>query len=282
MRLGTLGYLPLEIRQKIWCAVIENYKERYLAGLHDITVEDVMDLDRYLYFTPEHKFSSKNHNRILQCEIFNLHCYQKSPRVFCGRGTMYFRYVSPEAKIELENAFIFTNSFGFFCPKALDHFLNSLSASHGCLLQSISIRLFGCHFCTLDEFDQEWPDERSLNRSYRAWTAVVERLPATLKSIKFELGWEGILSDRWPGVPPDARSVKKALRLLEIMTKKAQRQAPKAQISLSGQVAEREEMLHVDQEILQSVLDEVDPYSEAFKGWSIRSWRDGITQREEL
>ena len=225
-----------------------------------------------LNFAAPYDFSIP-HDMITKMDIFDLHSYQLHSH---KGGTMYLRCSSPEAKTELENAFIFTNSFGFSCPKALGHFLNSLSPYQRCLLRSITIRLFACVDCS----GIEVKGYTHFSHSYRAWTETVDHLPATLQSITFGFGKCGTLLANplwWPEDFPSDNDTKKALQLLEILTKKAQRQAPKAQISL----AELGHRHHMVQELLQSVLDEVDAYSKDFEEWSVRSWRDGITQGAE-
>lgn len=98
--------------------------------------------------------------------------------------------------------------------------------------------------------------------------AVIERLPATLQTVTFELkdygldlsplrGWAQ-WSDRF------LNDLNIAVALLEILTKKVRRLALRADIILAGLA----EMRGPDRDIVQSMLDEVEPFSEDYKRWS--------------
>ena len=68
-----------------------------------------------------------------------------------------------------------------------------------------------------------------------------------------------------------------ATEMLEMTTKKMRRQAPGAEISLDAP----ENLKSEDSDFLQSTFNEVEPYSESFKQWTIQSWRDAMNQGAE-
>lgn len=174
---------------------------------------------------------------------------------------MELRFASPQVKIELENIFISTNVFRFFCPFMLDHFLDQFSACQGPQLRSIILQIFGC-----SESCSRGTD--CIRSDRQAWVAVIQRLPATLRFVTFELG----RYRRPRGLQyKTLKDVKKGVALLENITKKAQRRAPRAKISLVGldiQCGEDRQYQHV--------MDEVEPFSEDFKKWSDQSRQNAM------
>ena len=282
-RLGTLGFLPLEIREKIWCAAIENYKDTfkrdYMKQSKAFWNGRETWLKERLDFQPPHGHYSRPPGTITRRDIFHIQSYSLTNRGWDYEGTMYLRYASPEAKVELENTFVFTNAFRFYCPRALDHFLDQLSEYQGSLLRSIAIRVFGCSDC---DYHDDGSARPSMKSKCRAWLAIIERLPASLKFVTFELGRCGIslaveysCEERQPN---QIQSTKIVVDLLELMTKKVQRQAPRAKINMTG----LEERCEEDREILQTMLDEITPYSEGFKKWSEQTRKNGMGLGKEL
>lgn len=275
-RLGTLGFLPPEIRYKIWFAVIENLKDAFKKTYIKETDAVSWDVlwENWLKGNLTFKASHGNFSRL---DIFNLRSYHQYKREWNPDGAMYLRYASPEAKIELENTFIFKNAFAFDCAKYLTHFLNQLSAYQRSLLRCITIRPFGCSNC-------HWDNELGALRYFirpecRAWTAIIEQLPATLKSVTIELGWTctiKLAAKRHPEYRASVAidNVKTLVGMLELVTKKIQRQAPGVKISL----ARLDNRCDRDRKSLQAMLDELSPFSEDFMRWSDESRKDAMDE----
>lgn len=262
----------------IWCAAIDDYKDmfewwdwnEYGSWRREEPGQKVEEtwLHLPLTFKIPHEWNpSQRHDNVTRLDVFDLQSYHDSEEV---QGcTMHLRYVSPEVKIELERTFIFTHAFRFLCPTLLDHFLNQLLAHHRLLLRSINLRIFGC-------YDSYSCGQNSIESECRAWVAVIERLPATLQFVTFELGWLGVRLFN-PGLwgtrmSRDIRTTMKAVALLEVLTKKIQRQAPNAKVSLAG----LDWLCVEDREMLQTMLDEVGPHSEEFKKWLVQTRKNAM------
>ena len=191
---------------------------------------------------------------------------------------MHLRYASPEAKVELENMFISTNAFRFFCPKVMDHFLSQLSAYQRSLLRSISIWLWDCPHCPPEDL-QSLSSRRSYSKTtQQAWLENIERLPTTLKSVTFDLGEGAIWFPRnFVRERRHRENYLLATGLLEVLTKTMRRQAPGAEISFNRWWG----LKPGEPDLLESTFNEVEPYSADFKRWSIQSWKDTMNQGAE-
>lgn len=260
-RLGTLGYLPWDIREMIWCMAIDEYKVLFWGKWHWAWVDEGLLRSPLDFKRDPECDESRPNDEISGLDIFDL-CSYLGLSSF-GDGTMDLRLASPQVKIELESAFIFRNAFRFFCPILMDHFLNQLSAHHRPLLRSINLMLFGC-------WDSCDPDTGSITSDCRAWVAVIERLPATIQFVTLDIG-----TYRMPcGMQYNhSYDIKMIVALLEVMTKKVQRQAPRAKISVP---ALKDYWCDSDKELLQIMFDELEPFSEDFKKWSDQSRKNAM------
>ena len=213
---------------------------------------------------------SAPHREVCGDNVFNFYNNPLFFQPWYSNGVIQLRHASPDAKIEIENVFVFTNDFRFSCPVVFGHFLNTLSARQITLLRSVTIELSCCYNCCL------YPPPR-YHRLFEicceAWIAVIERLPATVQSVTFELGWQGLYltNPRW--IHQDKYD-NTAMALLGTMTKKTRRQAPNATIS----TVDRYEW---DREILQGLLAELDEYSEDYKKWWRESREKTMSHKEE-
>lgn len=259
----------------IWFAAINGYKETFQEQYAPWQrTEDPWEfvqiwLEEPLTFGARHYSSSQPPGHIIPLSIFELSSYAEFGPSMARGGKMHLRFASRSTKVELENAFISANSFIFYCPKGLDYFLDHLSACQTYRLRSITLKVFGCPDCDY---------RQSGHPLCRAWIAIVDRLPPTLQSVTFELGWHGTRlfphrSSQFGRQGLDPKGIQMALGLLECMTKKIQRLAPRAVVSMGG----LEERNDADREILQNLFDEVDPYSEGFKEWAVRSRSDAMS-----
>lgn len=255
----------------IWSAVIDNYKvarqQVYTGGWYWHWPETEKTwLEMPLDFKSQGDMDLKNQGGGERSsehpDMFDLASYHKWNDY--RWSAMYVRFVSPQAKIELENVFVSRNIFSFSCPLLLTYFLNQLLAGHRPLLRSITLRLFGCLECY-------YCGEECIKSDCRAWVAVIERLPATLQIVTIELGQHGINffncgACTIPG-SQTSKDIKKAVGLLEIVTKRVRRYAPKAKISMAG----LDRLCDTGRETMQSMFDEVEPFSEDFLKWSDQS-----------
>lgn len=120
-RLGTLVYLPCEIRQQIFKHVFDNY----YPG-EDGRYARVPEIFEYLGRTKQDPY-----DQILEDHptggIFELDSY----RIISGTGfVVNLRLASPTLKDEFEHFFLCSNVFKFLCPRRLGDFLRQLSSLH--------------------------------------------------------------------------------------------------------------------------------------------------------
>ena len=246
----------------IWGAVIDDYKQSVLRkhyseqGFGAWDDYDKTGLNSPLDFGTHDWNSPRQHDFR---DIFDLHSYHEDAP-FKG-GAMYLRFVSPQAKRELEDTFISMNDFRFSSPKQLDNFLSQLPACQRPLLRSFTLKLSVCAY--------SWVPIREYTHSeYRAWKAVIERLPATLRFVTFD----GTVVRFRPG--NRVAGLEGFTAVLEVLSKKVQRRVPRVKISVAGLKKRCKE----DREILQSMLDELVPYSEDFKKWSDQSRKNATDE----
>ena len=193
-RLGTLGYLPFEVRDKIFRLVLDEYIEEAL---------------RYqLYLDPmaqpyrsDHPFGvtwlAMKQNFKTEFEIritphFSAHKFKdaKLEKVFCLRQkcfgpppdfVMPLRLATADTKFEFDRVFLSTMTFDFSCPKALELFISELSAVQMSQVKSITIRFHGCNDCL----------GKSNEGIYYKWGNLCAKLPSTLTLINFDLSGGG-------------------------------------------------------------------------------------------
>ncbi|CAF9941062.1 hypothetical protein IMSHALPRED_002411 [Imshaugia aleurites] len=165
-RLGTLVYLPCEIRQQIFKHVFDNY----YPG-EDGRYARVPEIFEYLGRTKQDPY-----DQILEDHptggIFELDSY----RIISGTGfVVNLRLASPTLKDEFEHFFLCSNVFKFLCPRRLGDFLRQLSSLHRAQLLRITIKVWSeCRCCTRQESDYGWKLNCSL-------------LPESLRLITIEL-----------------------------------------------------------------------------------------------
>ena len=218
----------------------------------------------------------KCHHTINKLDVFDLSSYHNLDLKSTESGAMHLRYASPEAKVELENMFVYTNAFRFFCPKIMAHFLSQLSAYQRSLLRSITICLLGCSSCPPENFGSLNSNRSWLKTVCQAWVNSIARLPATLKSVTFKIEQGGDYIPRNElALHGERKNFPLATELLEISAKAMRRQAPGAEIRLE----ECWGLVHEDWEFVQSTFDELEPYSEDFKRWKMQT--DAMDQGAE-
>ena len=191
----------------------------------------------------------------------NFHPRYLSQRSWQSNGVPQLREASPDINIEVENDLVSNYPFRFSCPVVLSRYLNTTDARQLNRLRSIVIELSGCckQCC-----DRRVPWRSWFKSCGQGWIAAIERLPAAIKLIKFELGWNCLY-------------LKEVLAQLEIVSKKTRRLAPNAEIKVSNLRALR----YRDRDILRDMIDEIEDHSEDYKKWWRESREKTKSQREE-
>ena len=190
-RLGTLGYLPLEIRDKIFRLVLDEYiKEavRYRTYSDPLGHQPhssgmtwlAMKKQRRGKFGiwaqgkhPAHEFEDP--------KLYQVFCLRQNPYGNPPDFVMPLRLATDDTKFEFDRVFLSTITFDFHCPKALQLFLSELSVVQLSQVRSITVRFYGCTVCS----------GRYGERIYYKWGFVCAKLPSTLISINFDLSGKG-------------------------------------------------------------------------------------------
>ena len=201
---------------------------------------------------------------------FGLNFHSKSlfHRLWQSHGLTQLREASPDVNIEVESVLVSTYPIRFRCPVVLMRYLNTTSTWQLNRLRSIIVELSACceECCIMCKPWRSW-----FKTCDEGWIAAIERLPAAIKLIKFELGWIYLyLGDQ-------STYVNEMLAQLEIVSKKTQRLAPDAKIKVSDLRALR----FMDCDILRGITDEIENHSEDYKKWWRESREKTQSQMEE-
>ena len=237
-RLGTLGFLPWEIRQKIIVQVFDcNFSEvidfedergRKMLETHEIPFEPWCG-DRYDVTARRWKYS----------DFWSL---------------VHLQRASVSMSIEVQYTYFTLTKFIFDSPNALLSFLGRLTTYQQSLLRCISISLSG----------YGW--KKQIYEANEIRMDVCEQLPAGLTSIELHLDsvatlWEADLDNGGSKVARDA------LRLVELLSKRIKRcWAPKAKIGIEPDIAAWRCRLVIS-EALSSTCNEVENWSKEWLEW---------------
>ena len=149
-RLGTLGYLPPEIRQKIFRIIYE--------------CEENQEHFERLHTDPERK-CHPNHE-----------CFHPWSDQWDING---LRLASPSTKAEVDYLYLSKTHFWFCCPLIFTRFLEQFSTIQHSQMRSVTFSLFGrCSHA-------HWSEDQY--REYLDWIALFANLPPGLTSLKFEM-----------------------------------------------------------------------------------------------
>ena len=193
-RLGTLGYLPFEVRDKIFRLVLDEYIEEALRHRTylDPHVHSGPSLVTWLaMLATKHQpkgeigiWTQGNHPTY-ECgedpKLYKVFYLRQKPFGPPQDFVMPLRLATPDTKFEFDRIFLSTMTFDFPCPKALQLFLGKLSAVQLSQVGSITIRIYGCDVCSGGYRE----------RIYYKWGFLCAKLPSTLISIKFDLSDKG-------------------------------------------------------------------------------------------
>lgn len=255
-RLGTLRFLPYEIRQQIFQIVLDDYFdeifEKYRANFR--YNEETVSYDLYanrslLRFTCDTLHCSCMRDE--HPNIFNLrsyyNVYDPNPRLPMG-----LRLASPSIQREFDYVFLSRRTFRFACPTTLHRFLDRLSPLQRRQLKCLCLCMF-----------RFWSCNSEVLTRLELWMAACERLPPGLKSIDIQLPDHNVpvfwpnLSTRWTCDQADDR-VKVTKERVKELYKKVSRASPRAVISWTG----REELGNEDCAILDAALAELETLNE--------------------
>ena len=268
-RLGTLRFLPYEIRQQIFQIVLEDYFDEVEEQLG----QQNPTLKRWRY-----RYIDSVNRPMLQIEFEGRHCCckrDKVPNVFDLRSyfgvrqaterlPMSLRLASPSIQPEFDCVFLSRSTFQFTCPFILHEFLDQLSPFQQSQLKCLKLSMFQWWRCASD----------SLTRRDQ-WMAACQRLPRRLKYVEMQpphrlddvpAFWTNRSTGIYFGQPINDEIKRITIEPLEVLCKKVSRASPRAVISWTRDV----ELGKEDYAALDAVLAELEPWSEE---WHI--WRNG-------
>lgn len=236
--LGTLGYLPWEIRQQIFAFLIAGsytYRDSYKGPQHDYRVSrtvfpSIIDPPQGFwkydgYTTAKENRSDFPHSMNERFpEPFDLYSYYLKVHQNYHKHRLAVRLASLDLKIEFEHAFLANQTFFFDCAVALARFLNRLSDQQQAQLRSLHLDLYSCGSdCCIRRWGKEGKEIG------HGWTLVCAQIPKNLVSVQLELG--GVYFKSRHGV-----SLVK--QLLEVISKQIVRRSPQVRLEVVGQQVE--------------------------------------------
>lgn len=246
--LGTLGYLPWEIRQVVFEMVLRGYfeesRERY---------KHLLDLKRYSYIDEAYFIwawrsdSGRRPHALGVPDVFELDSYQPNDPD-APTSTMNLRLASLSLKTEFEHYFLHANTFAFQCPRALEQFLGQLACHQKGQLGRFRFEIWKyCGCCTAKKSDD-------------GWKSMASQLPPFIKSLSIEMGGDRLLPRNYGwGMyrgPTELRQFKRAADFFEIMSKMAVRSASRLVISTVKSTSEV--MPQEDFEILDTAVSDIE------------------------
>ncbi|KAL9638336.1 MAG: hypothetical protein Q9164_001612 [Protoblastenia rupestris] len=209
--LGTLGYLPLELRQQIY---------GYMCDSELLPVYPAATNERFLRYM-DCRFC---HHDELGTGAFKLFSYTPVPIDLCDEDTRALCGSSSAIAREYRLMFLSTHEFSFSCPLLLKDFLQQIEGyERG--LRRVSLFIYGCERCTHN-------GAQSLGEYFRTWKEVVTQLPPWLQSVSFEIGErpESPNPENSPS-PKDKRKLE--CQNLDVLNKAVKRACPQASTSLT-------------------------------------------------
>ena len=248
-RLGTLRFLPYEIREQIFKIVLENYFDEF-------------NLERRRYGTLT-KWQLNYEGWVCHCkvagyktwDVFNLISYCcVTESQYKTRAPLNLRFASESLREESDHVFLASNTFEFTCPASLERFMNELSPLQQRHLRRIKLHIVGYMY---------WNCFPNISKVYKRWMAVCERLPPRLVSVQFILSYHwGISNGIWTGNNRDRGFGD----VLELLSKRVSRACPRAKISMAGRDKFCEEYF----DVLNAMLQELEPWSKEWHEWMDR------------
>lgn len=210
--LGTLGYLPWEIRQQIIKAVLDGFFE----GEHDrvghtLCYEPSTALAPDLFNFSYYRMGMEN------CRM-NWDAYSGVPGLRHSSATLGFEY---------DSFFLSNTIFKFNRPTGLGKFLDQLSDYHQTKLRRILINIWVPCGCCSHRLGEDWEDP---------WKRACFQLPASLRRVSFQLdpsrprNHARSCKDR--GSSRRSTEIRATTNLVEVLSKRIARSAPDAVIEM--------------------------------------------------
>ena len=263
-RLGTLRFLPYEIRQQIFQIVLEDY--------FDEVEEQVVQ--QMSIFNTGRPYDACVNRSMLKIEFEARHCScrrDKVPNVFdlrsyfgvrraTERPPMSLRLASPSIQPEFDCVLLSCRTFQFTCPFTLHRFLDQLSPFQQRQLKRLRLCMFQYWVCATDSLTHR--DQ---------WMTACQRLPPGLKSVEMQSPyrlidvpafWKNQSKSFYLG-QANNKVNRLAMELLEALCNKVSRASPRAVISWT----DREHIGKEDYAILAAGLAELEPWSEEWHTW---------------
>ena len=255
-RLGSLRYLPYEIRQQIFKFVLADYYEQYNRRGRRLHIAST-------YSCAGNLFTCEQENECETSGVFELRSYSRSGTKM-ERAPLGLRSVSPSIRLECEYILLTSNNFVSTCPASIRRFLDQLSPLQQGQLRSLRIHLFGCSNCCRDRVEL-----------CNLWVAFCQRLPTGLTSVEF--GWTDLGGRRWRPRMEDgsfrrlseAEKFGLAAGMFGVLSKQVWRASSRAKLSMTG----RERLYKGECDVLDAALEELEPWS---KEW--HEWKDGVSR----
>ena len=255
-RLGTLRFLPYEIRQQIFKIVLEDYFDEYnlQGGEPSWPWRYAGDLTKW-QLRYEGWCCCLKYPKDEMWDVFTLtsYCHIEQHK---KRAPLNLRFASESLEQEFDQIFLASNTFEFTCPSSLERFMNVLSPLQQRQLKRIKLHMFGGHaYCICV------PNNSEL---FKHWADICERLPPGLISVQFVLSYP---DGRWRDYWTDNRLDRGFADIFGLMSKKWSRACPRAKISLigSGKICKD------DDDALNAMLKELEPWSKEYDEWMDRS-----------
>ncbi len=257
-RLGTLRFLPYEMRQQIFKIVLEDYFDEYnlQGGEPGIPWLCAGDLTKWQLNYEGWYCRCRRSAEHETGDVFTLtsYCHIAQHK---KRAPLNLRFASEPLKQEFDHVFLASNTFEFTCPASLEKFMDMLSPLQQRQLKRIRLHMFGYMY---------WPCNWDLSKLFKHWMAVCERLPPGLVSVQFILSYHW---GSWRRYLTGNRRDRGFADVFGQLSKKVSRACPRAKISLTGRENIREE--HCDVlDTLDTMLQELEPWSKEWHEWMDR------------
>lgn len=235
-RLGTLGYLPFEIRWKIWryLLVFSVQSNLPVGGFwqgqtlgrpfqHQLRADNSFDTQMF-WVHPEHRdaiFDQIETEDVFDIRTYYVHFHpwksKLSGEVYFAGDTLYnLRNTSPSIKFEIDKAFLSTQNLSFDNPQMLATFFTILPEEHHNSCHNINIWLG----MRPRWYNHQWLYCHMMNGDIEAWTNAISYIPSGIRSVTIRVG--GIFRMR-----------EQELRVLYMMAKTAKEVTPDVVIMVS-------------------------------------------------
>ena len=265
--LGTLGYLPREVRAEIFrYLILDSVGNPFVNEYNIVPGFDITRCWSWpatygtfdLWGKPgkvicSHDEDSDDWFRTLP---FHERSYRRIP----------FRNATIDTRFEVDDIIFSALTFEYTCPSILRRFLADLSTTQRSQLRSINLHIFDCDHCL----------HKGMSREASGWRRVCDQLPSNLISVNFLLGrWAGAFCGRGRALrleeidPTRQRAhVERTKELLEALSCQIRRTAVGTKIALTtrGDYRGRFEKDEFDKLVL-AVQQSNEKWSDEFVEW---------------